>query len=598
MSNNDKLWPLKGGIHPAQMKDVSNGTPIKQLSQPKEIILPLNHSNGAMATPCVNVGDQVKKGQLIATFNIPVATRIHASLSGTITAIEPRAIAHVSGLQAQSIVITTDQSGQIEILPKIDDWKSVSHDLLIRRIEEAGIAGLGGAGFPTQIKYRPHTQINTLIVNGVECEPYITSDDVLMREHSEQIVEGTLIALKILSAKDAIIAIEDNKPEAIGAIKAALNKLDTYNIRLRVIPTKYPSGGEKQLIYILTGQEVSSGNIPASLGILVQNVGTLYALRQAVVDGEPLTQRVMTLTGSAVNNPGNYWVPIGTPIQHIMNESTRDLIPHKIVMGGPMMGFDVPDANAPISKITNCIIIPTKQELPTFSDSNPCIRCGKCEQVCPVNLLPQKLYWNAKYHEWEQAELNSLFDCIECGACSWICPSEISLVQYYRYAKSEIKKEHLDKVKSDQARHRFEDRQRRLEKLAAEKESKRKARAAAAAKIQSNKDNTTESVLDDQAKADILASLARVKAKKPKLTTKVLDTKVVDTKALELAWQKTEDVVLKAKAKLLIAQQENSASVPALTTALGKLEERAKKAKLTWQDAVKFDATTIDDIEQ
>lgn len=580
MNKSNKLWRLHGGIHPAQMKELSNRTPIGQIPRPKEIILPLNHSNGAIATPCVKVGDHVNKGQLVATFNIPVATKIHASLSGRVTAIEPRIIAHISGLPALSIIIKTDDSDEESFLPKIENWSAMSNDQLISRIEEAGIAGLGGAGFPTQIKYRSHAPINTLIVNGVECEPYITSDDVLMREYSAQIIEGTLIALKMLSAKQALIAIEDNKPEAIAAITSELTRLSPSNIELRVIPTKYPSGGERQLIYILTGQEVGSGNIPASLGIVVQNVGTIYAIRQAIIDGEPLTQRVITLTGTAVANAGNYWVPIGTQIQHIIDATTPELIPHEVIMGGPMMGFDVPSTHAPVSKVTNCLLIPAKNELPRRSEDKACIRCGLCEQVCPVNLLPQKLYWNSKHHEWEQAELNSLFDCIECGACSWVCPSEIPLVQYYRFAKSEIKKEHVEKVKSDQARKRFEDRQKRLEKLALEKDAKRKARAAAAAKAQANKETDVESKLGDQAKADILASLARVKAKKPKT-----EQPPKDADTLRLAWESAEEVVLKAKNKLKIAETENTATVSALVTALGKLETRAKKAKEAWMTA-------------
>lgn len=584
MSQTAKIWPLIGGIHPEQKKELSNKSKIQTLQSPPEVILPLNHANGAVAVPLVKTGDKVVKGQQIAQFNIAVSTRIHASVSGTIKSIEPADIAHSSGLKALCVTIESDNSNNEFRYSELSDWQNVPAAELVDRIEECGICGLGGAGFPTQIKYHSQSSIQTLIVNGVECEPYITADDVLMREHATEIVEGIQIGLKMLSAKNAIVAIEDNKPEAIAAVRLAITETSSKAIDVRVIPTKYPSGGEKQLIQILTGKEVPSGNIPASLGFLVQNVGTLYAIQQSVVLGIPLTERVITLTGEALSSQGNYRVPIGTPIRFLLDQT--GLTPgngHRIIMGGPMMGFEVPDSSAPIGKITNCLLIPTINELPEKPDAMSCIRCGKCEQVCPASLLPQQLYWNAANREWDKAELNSLYDCIECGACAYVCPSSIPLVQYYRFAKSEIKREHLEKVRADQSRQRFEDRQARLEKEAAEKDAKRKARAEAAAKSQSAKSDPDKSNLNDKAKADILASIARVKAKK---SGKTSSSVLKDPETLKADMEKAEQVVLKAKEKLAVAKAADLPSVTALTTALGKLEQRALKARTDWQNSI------------
>ena len=584
MSRVDRIWPLPGGIHPPEHKSESNGRPIARLPAPHHVVLPLHQNSGLPAEPMVAIGEQVQRGQLIAKGHHPVSALVHATISGRVTAIEDRPFAHPSGLSVPSIVIESLSDQEAALSPEavsmapMRDWATETKERLVSRIQEAGITGLGGAGFPSHIKYLGQRQIHTLIVNGVECEPYITADDRLMREHATDIVTGTQIALKILSASTAFIAIEDNKPEAISAIKAALVAVTDTRIKVKVVPTKYPSGGEKQLVYLLTGREVPSGDIPASLGIVMQNTGTLYAIKEAVVSGTPMTERVVTITGEGTPNPGNYWVTIGTPIQDALAATQVAVTGSspRVIMGGPMMGYDV-DITAPVSKVTNCLLVPSATEFPTAPDPDPCIRCGLCEQACPANLLPQKLFWNAVHHEWEQARLNSLSDCIECGACSWVCPSNITLVQHYRFAKAEIKREAIETIKADQSRLRFEQRQARLERDAAEKDAKRKARAAEAAKAQAAKAQDTPSTLDASAKDAILASVARAKAKK------AASTGPVTQEALENTVVLAQQAVDKTRVKLATAVSDGLPSVEALTGALQKLEKRLADAQSALQ---------------
>ncbi len=585
MSRSDKLWSLVGGVHPPENKGQSNRQPLQHLPLSETVVLPLQQSNGIPAEPTVAVGDFVVTGQLIAIGKHPIATRLHATLTGEVIAIEDHVFAHPSGISVPSIIIkrsdlhaSTDTHDSS--LEPWYNWEQLPVDALLMRIEAAGISGLGGAGFPTHIKYLGQRPIHTLIVNGIECEPYITADDRLMREHAAEIITGIQIALRMLSAQEAIVGIEDNKPEAISAIRTAITAVNDARLVLKVIPTRYPSGGEKQLLYILTGEEVPSGDIPASLGYVIQNVGTLFAMQQAVQLGQPLIERVVTLTGDAVAAPGNYWIRIGTPIDAVLEMvglTTQDTDIQRIIMGGPMMGFTLPNAQVPVSKTTNCLLIPTKQEMPDNPEADPCIRCGLCEQACPVSLLPQKLYWNAINREWDQAQLNSIQDCIECGACSWVCPSSIPLVQHYRFTKAEIKREAVETVKANQSRIRFENRQLRLEKEVAEKEIKRQARAAQAAQAQSVKAQTGDTQLDTSAKDAILASVARAKAKKnSQVAVEPKDSLESLQGAVTVALQAVE----KTKVKLAAAQAGGLPSVTALTTALEKLEKRAQVAEV------------------
>jgi len=471
------LFDFHGGIHPPQNKTLSNQRPIRPAPLPAQLILPLNMHLGAPAKAVVQVGDLVLKGQKIAEAQGAVSLPVHAPTSGKVVAIGPRPIQHPSGLDAPCIVIEPDGREQWCELHPLPDWRTCCPpSALIPRLREAGVAGMGGAGFPTAVKLSPRAEhpIEQLIINAVECEPYITADDLLMRERADQIIAGIEILRHILGPQEVIVGIEDNKPEAIEAMRRAATGT---GIEIAVVPTKYPSGGEKQLIYMLTGKEVPSGGIPAQVGVVCHNTGTALAIHRAIVFGEPLISRVTTLTGKALREPGNMEVLLGTPVSALLDAAGADRNRiGRLVMGGPMMGFTLHSSAIPVVKTSNCILAATAEELPPPAPEQPCIRCGSCADVCPADLLPQQLFWYSKNQDLERAQQYNLMDCIECGACAYVCPSHIPLVQYYRFAKGEVRKEMAEQQKADRARQRFEARQDRLAKEQAEKEARRKAR--------------------------------------------------------------------------------------------------------------------------
>lgn len=454
------LWDFPGGIHPPENKRQSNQTAMQPLPLPTELVLPVKQHIGKPGDLAVNPGDRVLKGQALTKCSLSFMLPVHAPTSGVVTAIEPRTTAHPSGLTELAIVIQPD--GKEEWIEKhpIADFKQESPDALIEIIRNAGISGMGGAGFPTAKKIQSGlAKTKIFIVNAAECEPYITADDRLMQEHAEEIIKGIEIVEHILKPELTIIGIEDNKPEAIEALQLAATAKDLV---IRVIPTKYPSGGEKQLIKILTDKEVPSNGIPADIGILVQNVGSMHAVKRAVIDGEPLIQRVVTLTGKTFKQPKNVWALLGTPVSHLLEHSNykADKKSPRLIMGGPMMGFTLPHANVPITKTANCILAPSRRELPTERYEMECIRCGECADVCPASLLPQQLQWYAKDQDYDKCEELNLKDCIECGACAFVCPSEIPLVHYYREAKAEIRTRKDEAIAAERAKRRFEEKMR------------------------------------------------------------------------------------------------------------------------------------------
>ncbi|WGP00126.1 electron transport complex subunit RsxC [Saccharophagus degradans] len=476
-----KIWDIHGGIHPEENKHQSTGTAIGSIPLPPEIILPLNQHIGAPAEACVSVGDKVLKGQLVAKAQGLFSAGIHASTSGEVIAIEDRVVTHPSGMSAQCIIIKPDGEDRWTQLDACEDYAQLDHDRLVQKIRAAGIVGMGGAGFPTAIKVNPKSNkhVKTLIFNGTECEPYITADDMLMRERADDIVKGVqLIARFMGEVEETLIGIEDNKPEAIAAMQKAVEGTD---IEVVVFPTKYPSGGEKQLIQILTGKEVPSGGLPADIGIVVQNVGTALAAYRAVRFGEPLISRVTTVVGETLTTQRNIDVLIGTPLSFVLEQhGFKAEKKQRLIIGGPMMGFAANDFDVPVVKTTNCILAPTQKELPLPPPAQACIRCGMCAEACPASLLPQQLFWYSQAEDHDRLKAHNLFDCIECGACSYVCPSNIPLVQYYRASKGAIKIANAEREKSDKARVRFEFRQERIAKAEAEKEAKRLARKKAA----------------------------------------------------------------------------------------------------------------------
>ncbi|WP_447078933.1 electron transport complex subunit RsxC [Shewanella algae] len=628
-------WRLTGGIHPPQMKDLSNGSSIGRLPLASEFLLPVPQV-GDSAVLEVKVGDRVLKGQALTRGLSAMYLAVHAPTSGIIRAIEQRPSNHPSALPVLTCVLEADGQDQAIDFDQ-QDIAALSREQILSRIRQAGIAGLGGAMFPAHIKLNPASEIELLLINGVECEPYISADDRLMREHAREILDGIEIVHGLLNPKRVIIAIEDNKPEAVQAMQQALDSchLPKGSIRITVIPTKYPSGGEKQLIQIITGQEVPSGAIPAQLGIVVHNVGTAFAIREAVCLGKPLIERVVTVTGGNIPKPGNYWVPLGTPIAHILEQS--GFTPSgqdTVIIGGPMMGHTLPLIKVPLLKGSNCILVPSASEISPPAEEKACIRCGECAQVCPASLLPQQLYWHSKAEEYDKASAYNLRDCIECGCCSYVCPSDIPLVEYYRVAKAAIKRNHEEKQLAEQAKQRFDARLKRLEAEKQAREAKAKAaadkrRAAmgsgekdavaeAMARIKAKKAAeasvvATESPVEkavetdsaviqpkaDKRKSDVAAAIARAKAKKAAAQGTVPAEEVADATTDNAAEGTTPGSDKKAQVAAAIARAKaKKAAAASGQTETGTCETQDAQASSTQATASEASQTVSDDSKQ
>ena len=579
-----KIFDFHGGIHPPENKHQSLRGGIRDAGIPPELVLPLSQHIGAPASPIVAVGDRVLGGQLIAEAPGFVSVPLHAPTSGTVTAIEDRIIAHPSGLSAPCIVIATDGLDEwVEHTAAAANYLELTPGELLAQIRHAGIAGMGGAGFPAAVKLatRPDSRVQTLIINGTECEPYITADDILMRERPGRIIEGVNILRHLLSPAETLIGVEDNKPQAIAALRAAVGGSP---IEIVTFPTKYPSGGEKQLIEILTGKQVPSGGLPLDVGVICQNVGTVVAIQDAVLFGRPLVSRITTVTGEAVDKPGNYEVLLGTPMSYLLAQAGyRPQENQRLVVGGPMMGFTVPDANVPIVKTTNCLLAPGIDELPPPPPPQACIRCGMCAEVCPASLLPQQLFWFAQGKEFEKLEQQNLFDCIECGACSWACPSNIPLVQYYRASKAEILQLRREHARSEQSRLRFEARQERIAREEAAREAKRAARKRAA------EQRAQAAAADGTGDEDpIQAAIERAKAKKAAQLAGAGDTPDERGK-LEKNVLSIRARLETATAKLQQARAEGSDLVDALQLGVDKTRAKLEAAEKALQELAAAD---------
>jgi len=503
-----KLWRFPGGLKLDGQKALSMQQPITQAPIPRLLTLPLQQHIGEPAEPVVKVGERVLTGQLIAHAEGYVSAPVHASSSGTVVAIEKRPIAHPSNIHDTCIVIETD--GRDEWVPSHEskqDYLQMAASELRNRVRDAGIVGLGGAGFPSYIKLNPgKRQVDTLILNGAECEPYITCDAMLMAERPREIIDGLLIMRHALNARHCLIGIEDNKPEAINALQAALSPEEQALIEVVTIPTRYPAGGEKQLIKTLTGIEVPSNGLPIHVGIVCHNVGTAVAIARAIHHGEALVSRIITVTGRALARPGNIEARIGTPMRDLLEHAGLDRSKlARLLMGGPMMGFVVEDMDVPVIKTSNCLLAMVMADLPRDTRAMACIRCGECNRACPANLLPQQLYWYARSRELDKIENYHLFDCIECGCCSQVCPSHIPLVQYYRYAKTEIWAKQREKHKADIARERHEFHLLRMERKQREDEERKRRKKELLEKA-SGGDNDKQDA--------IRAAMERVQAKK------------------------------------------------------------------------------------
>ena len=523
-----ELFKFKGGVHPPEHKAESNARPVHAAPLPRKLVIPLRQHIGNPAKPVVDVGDHVKKGQMIAAADGPVSAAVHASSSGSVTAIDLQPVPHISGLPDLCITIETD--GRDEWIAHAPlDWQAMAPADLRMKLRDLGLAGLGGAVFPTGVKLDPGAtqQCPTLIINGGECEPWITCDDVLMRHHADEILQGVAVMRHMMGSTEILVGIEDNKPEAIAAMQAAADRLD-FAVEVIAVPTLYPSGGAKQMTEILTGKQVPSGKRSTDVGLQVFNVGTAYALARAVHHGEPLISRLVTVTGYVLR-PQNFEALIGTPMHTLITLAGDRDGTTGVLMGGPMMGMPMPNLEVPVVKATNCLLVKSKELFPPLPKALPCIRCTRCADACPAELQPQELFRFAKAGDFGRAQEYHLFDCIECGCCSYVCPSHIPLVDFYRYAKSEIWAHEKDKRASDLARERHEFRLFRLEREKKEKAEKLAAKAQAK-RAEIAADASASGAPDAEAKkALIAAALARAQAKKAEVTPKNVDHLPPDT---------------------------------------------------------------------
>jgi electron transport complex protein RnfC len=466
-----------GGLRLRHNKKISCQDAVTRPPLPELLVVPLLQHAEGLAEALVRVGEQVLKGQQIG--HCEPCAAIHSPVSGLVEAIEILPMSHPSGQPGPCVVIRPDGREQWVALKPITEWREASPDRLIAQIQECGIAGLGGAVFPTHAKIRDgrDRQIHTLILNGAECEPYISCDEMLMREQPDKITLGAQILRRALGAERVIIAIEDQ----MGAVQDALNRAavraECNSVSVVRVTTIYPEGGERQLIQMLTGLEVPAGGRPSDLGLVCQNVATAVAVAQAVVEGKALIERYITVTGNGISHPRNFLALIGTSISHLVEACggyTDDVA--RLVVGGPMMGFPLASDRNPVVKASNCLLALTQQDIKEPQIEMPCIRCGECSRVCPATLLPQQLHLQIRNGLWDQAQEYGLSSCIECGCCDFVCPSHIPLVDWFRYGKGEQHKRALEGEATELARERFENRKARLLRAKQERAMKMKHR--------------------------------------------------------------------------------------------------------------------------
>ena len=428
---------FKGGVHPETKKELTAGKPF-QVFQPKgDLIFPLSQHIGKPAQPVVKRNDLVLAGQLIAKADGFISANIISSCSGKVKAIEPRLTG--AGVLAQCIVIENDGNyTPAEGVGVETDYSSLTSAEIIKKVQDAGIVGLGGAGFPTHVKLAPKNpeDIDYVIANGAECEPYITCDDQLMRERTDWIVKGLEITLKLFPKAKGVIAIEDNKPDAILAMQKAIAGKE--NIEVMSLKTKFPQGGERNLVHAVTGRKMASGDLPAALGCIVDNVATLAAIYRAVAFNEPLMEKGFTVTGEAVKDPGNFLVKVGTSLAELMEAAGGfSEEPIKVLLGGSMMGMAITDLNVPIVKSYNSLVCMTEDPVEeAVAQLTPCIRCGRCSRVCPLGLVPQMMQDAAERKDFERFKKLHGMDCIACGSCTYACPAKRPLTQLFKVAKA------------------------------------------------------------------------------------------------------------------------------------------------------------------
>lgn len=477
-----KLFHIRGGVHPQGRKSLSAHVPIKDLPLPELLHIPLQQHIGQAAEATVKKGDLVKKGQLIAVAQGRISSPVHAPTSGKIIGLGRYVAPHPSALPGRTITIRPDG---------LDEWADLAEPIdpvtcdpaeIAKRVAECGIVGMGGATFPSAVKLDLGNRfaLHTLIINGAECEPYLTCDDRIMREHSDDVIDGVRIMARALGAPRAVIAVESNKPEAIRALSRAAHGLD--DIIVQEVPARYPMGSEKHLAQTLLGKETPARGLTAEIGAVVHNVATAFAVREAVRFGRPLISRVVTVSGEAIHNPGNFRVAIGTPVQHLIDFAGGIKgEPGRLLLGGPMMGQPLSDLRAPLVKGTNGVLALAGIQVVTAESQGPCIRCASCVDACPCGLVPLEMASAIRKENMEIATKSGLMDCVGCGSCAYVCPSNIPLVQYFNYAKGKITQTQRAEHKQRETKRLADDRAQRMERIAAAKReamAKRKAEQA------------------------------------------------------------------------------------------------------------------------
>jgi electron transport complex protein RnfC len=483
-----KLFDLRGGVHPEGRKDMSAERRIRHVPLPKKLFVPLQQHIGAPATPVVKVGEQVLKGQLIAAAQGNVSSAIHAPTSGLVVALGDYAAPHPSGLPVPTITIESDGAEQWVATEAVADPFALAPEDIAARVAAAGIVGLGGATFPAALKLNlsRNSGVQTLIMNGGECEPYLTCDDRIMRERAVQIVEGIRLIATAVAAKEVLVGIEDNKPEAIAAMQEAAQGTA---VKIVVMPSMYPMGSEKQIIQVLTGKEIPAGGRPADIGVLVHNVATAYAVQQAVRFGRPLLSRIVTVSGGAIKTACNVEALVGTPVRELIEFADGYAQPAaRLVLGGPMMGQQFSNTDIPVVKGTSGVLALMTSEIGQ-SEPSPCIRCSTCVRACPVGLLPLEMAAHIRVSDLSGAVDLGLKDCIACGSCSYVCPAHIPLVHYFNYAKGDLAGQERAKLKQEATKKLADARNERIARIERERaEAMAKRKAAREAKERAAKE--------------------------------------------------------------------------------------------------------------